>query len=100
MFRPAGTTACMQAGISISSAFEEIVMYGKKGRIGLAVLDSDLCIEPDLRRVLPEGVEIHTARVIYPHEVSPEAMEIATSGLDQAVKSLLAVQPRSIVWAC
>jgi maleate cis-trans isomerase len=75
-------------------------MYGKVGRIGLAVLDIDLCIEPDLRRVLPEGVEIHTARVIYPHEVTVEAMAEARRGLDLAVRSLAAVQPRAIVWSC
>jgi maleate isomerase len=75
-------------------------MYGSKGRIGLAVLDIDICIEPDLRRVLPEGVEIHAARVAYPHEVTPEAMAVATQGLDLAVKSLLAIEPRCIVWAC
>ncbi len=75
-------------------------MYGRKGRIGLAILDIDLCIEPDLRRVLPEGVEIHAARVAYPHEVTPAAMEVATSRLGAAVESLLPVEPRSIVWAC
>jgi arylmalonate decarboxylase len=75
-------------------------MYGRAGRIGLAVLDIDLCIEPDLRRVLPDGVEIHAARVIYPHEVTPEAMTEATRGLDQAVRSLTAVQPKAIVWSC
>jgi len=75
-------------------------MYGKKGRIGLAVLDNDLCIEPDLRRILPEGVEIHTARVVYPHEVTPDAMAEATRGLELAVRSLIAVQPNSIVWSC
>jgi maleate isomerase len=75
-------------------------MYGKKGRIGLAVLDIDLCIEADLRRVLPEGVEIHAARVIYPHEVTPEAMAQARRGLDLAVRSLAAVQPKAIVWSC
>jgi maleate isomerase len=75
-------------------------MYGTKGRIGLAILDIDLCIEPDLRRVLPEGVEIHAARVAYPHQVTAEALEEATRGLRQAVASLLAIKPRSIVWAC
>jgi maleate isomerase len=75
-------------------------MYGKKGRIGLAVLDNDLCIEPDLRRILPDGVEIHAARVVYPHEVTPAAMAEATRGLELAVKSLVAVQPKSIVWSC
>jgi maleate isomerase len=75
-------------------------MYGKAGRIGLAVLDIDLCIEPDLRRVLPEGVEIHAARVIYPHEVTPQAMTEAARGLELAVKSLAAVRPKAIVWSC
>jgi maleate cis-trans isomerase len=75
-------------------------MYGSKGRIGLAILDIDFCIEPDLRRVLPDGVEIHAARVMYPHEVTEQALKEATQGLSQAVASLLAVQPRSIVWAC
>src|SRR5215211_645451 len=75
-------------------------MYGREGRIGLAVLDIDLTIEPDLRRVLPEDVEIHAARVVYPHEVTPEALAQAASGLHGAVRSLLAVQPRCIAWAC
>lgn len=75
-------------------------MYGKRGRIGLAVLDIDLCIEPDLRRILPEGIEIHAARVAYPHEVTAEAMEQAARGLNLAVTSLVAVQPKAIVWSC
>jgi arylmalonate decarboxylase len=75
-------------------------MYGEAGRIGLAVLDIDLTIEPDLRRLLPEGVEIHASRVIYPHEVTPEALEQAAKGIDQAIKSLIPLQPRSLVWAC
>jgi maleate isomerase len=75
-------------------------MYGKQGRIGLAVLDIDLCIEADLRRILPDGVEIHAARVIYPHEVTPDAMAQARRGLDLAVRSLIAVQPKAIVWSC
>jgi maleate cis-trans isomerase len=75
-------------------------MYGKRGRIGLIVLDSDLCIEADLRRVLPDGVEIHAARVRYPHEVTAAAMEEATSHLGEAVQSLLPIAPKAVVWAC
>ncbi|MFO1056921.1 MAG: aspartate/glutamate racemase family protein [Dongiaceae bacterium] len=75
-------------------------MYGTGGRIGLAVLDSDLTIEADLRRLLPEDVEIHAARVIYPHSVSAENMAIATSGLETAIESLLPVRPAAIAWAC
>jgi maleate cis-trans isomerase len=57
-------------------------MYGRKGRIGLIVLDSDLTIEPDLRRLLPEGVELHTARVVYPRRVTKESLAIASEGRD------------------
>ena len=75
-------------------------MYGTTGRIGLAILDSDLTIEPDLRRQLPEGVEIHAARVRYPHSVSAENMRQAVAGLDDAIASLLPVRPAAVIWAC
>jgi maleate isomerase len=75
-------------------------MYGRGGRIGLAILDSDLNIEGDMRRLLPDSVETHTARVIYPKIVSPENMAIAADGLDQAIDSLLAIRPMAIGWAC
>jgi maleate isomerase len=75
-------------------------MYGSSGRIGLAVLDSDITIEPDLARVLPDGVALHASRVRYPHEVSVEALEEAQHNLKHAVESLLPIGPKSIVWAC
>lgn len=75
-------------------------MYGRAGRIGIIVLDSDLTIEPDLRRLLPEGVEIHAARVSYPRRVTPENLEIASKHAVAAVDQLLPVRPAAIAWAC
>ena len=75
-------------------------MYGRLGRIGLLVLDSDLTIEPDLRRILPEGIETHAARVIYPRRVTAENMEIAANGAIAAVEQLLPIRPSVIAWAC
>ena len=75
-------------------------MYGRKGRIGLIVLDSDLTIEPDLRRVLPEGVEIHAARVSYPQRVTPDNLAVAAEGAVAAVAQLLPVRPAALIWAC
>lgn len=75
-------------------------MYGRGGRIGLVVLDSDFTIEGDLRRLLPEDVEIHTGRVIYPHGVTAENLAAAVEGLEQAMRSLLPVHPATIVWSC
>ena len=75
-------------------------MYGSKGRIGLAVLDSDITIEPDLAGVLPAGVAAHASRVRYPHEVTMEALGATEAELEQAVQSLLPTLPNSITWAC
>jgi maleate isomerase len=75
-------------------------MYGLEGRLGLIVLDSDLTIEPDLRRLLPEGVEIHAARVAYPRRVTPENLEIASERAIAAVEQLLPIRPSAIAWAC
>jgi maleate cis-trans isomerase len=75
-------------------------MYGRKGRIGLIVLDSDLTIEPDLRRILPEGVEVHAARVVYPRRVTAENLAIASDRAVEAVEQLLPIRPSAIAWAC
>jgi maleate isomerase len=75
-------------------------MYGRKGRIGLIVLDSDLTIEPDLRRLLPEGVELHAARVVYPRRVTADNLAIAADGAVAAVGQLLPIRPSAIAWAC
>ena len=75
-------------------------MYGRKGRIGLAVLDFDITIEPDLAGILPHDVSLHASCVRYPHEVTVEALGVAQRDLGQAVEALLAIEPKSIVWAC
>lgn len=74
--------------------------YGKLGRIALAVLDSDYTIEPDMRRMLPEGVELHVGRVLYPHGVTESSLTVAVEGLGAAVDSLLPVRPSAVIWAC
>lgn len=75
-------------------------MYGRLGRVGLLVLDSDLTIEPDLRRILPEGIETHVARVVYPRRVTEQNMAMAADGAVAAVGQLLPVRPSVVAWAC
>lgn len=75
-------------------------MYGRGGRIGLVVLDNDYCIEGDLRRLLPEDVEVHTSRVMYPHSVTVESLATAQEGLAHAMRALHGVHPATIVFAC
>lgn len=75
-------------------------MYGRERRIGLAILDSDLTIDGDMRRLLPEEFEVHVSRVVYPHGVTAENLAIALRGLENAIQSLLPVRPAAIAWAC
>jgi maleate isomerase len=66
----------------------------------VVVLDSDITLEPELRRCVPSDVEYHVARVQYPHGVTPEALATATARLEDGIRSLLSVQPGVLVWAC
>lgn len=103
-FVPPGWRLTMDPGdiliCAVRNRSEDRNMYGRLGRIGLLVLDSDLTIEPDLRRILPEGIETHAARVVYPRRVTAENMEIAANGAIAAVEQLLPVRPSVIAWAC
>jgi maleate cis-trans isomerase len=69
-------------------------------RLGVALLSSDLVLEPELRRVMPYSVSTYVARVDYPEGVTDESLSIAAANLDLAVRSLLPVRPHAMVWAC
>ena len=75
-------------------------MYGTAGRVGLIIFDSDLTIEPDMRRLLPDAVEIHTARVSYPNRVTQENLRLAAERAVAALAQLLPIRPSAIAWAC
>jgi maleate isomerase len=69
-------------------------------RLGVALLNSDLVLEPELRRVMPHSVATYVARVAYPEGVTDDSLSIAAANLDGAVRSLLPVRPDAVVWAC
>jgi len=75
-------------------------MYGTSGRIGLAILHTDMTIEGDMRRLLSEDTEVHVARVVYPAAVTAANLAIAESRIEDALRSLLPVRPSVLAWGC
>jgi maleate isomerase len=75
-------------------------VYTRVPRIGVAVLANDLAAEPELRLLLPDDMAFYVARVDYPSQVTPANLRIAERNLEAAVRSLAAVRPNVVVWAC
>lgn len=74
-------------------------MYGWRFRIGLIVPSSNTTMEPEFYRVCPEGVSIHTARVLL-EEVTPDALVKMADYVLDAAKMLKTADVNVIVYGC
>ena len=66
-------------------------MYGKRGRIGLVSLATDLTVQPEIARIVPEGVAVYAAPITLPRgEVTPESLAemLANDELERAAEKL------------
>ncbi len=61
-------------------------LYGWRARIGLIVPSSNTTMEPEMWRMAPEGVSIHTARIPLEKVNVEELMEMEKYSVDEAVK--------------
>ncbi len=75
-------------------------MYADSPRVALAVLHSDISLEPELRELLPYDVAVYANRVAYPPEVTTANLREAVDGLQRCVGELAAVRPQVVVWGC
>lgn len=74
-------------------------MYGWRLRIGLIVPSSNTTMEPEFYRVCPEGVSIHTARVLL-EEVTPDALIRMADRVLDAAEMLKSADVNVIVYGC
>jgi maleate isomerase len=79
--------------------FEEVIMYGWKGRIGLLIPHRTITPEPEFNRMAPEGVSIHTGRFFF-EEPSPAALLKTEEEIYRAAPLVAGVNPDVIVVAC
>lgn len=83
-------------------------MYGWRGRIGLLVPATDSVCETEFHRLLPEGVSVHTERMMILPDISKEdtlvdwdeAHQIMHSDCMRAAKILAGVEVNVVVFGC
>jgi maleate isomerase len=74
-------------------------MYGWKGRIGLLIPHRNTTMEPEFYKMRPEGVSIHTARMIL-KEPSPSALREMEEEIYKAASRITGINPDVIVVGC
>ncbi len=72
--------------MDISYAMEDIA---PGGRIGLIALATDYNSETDLRRILPDGVELFTNRVLNANPLTIENLQAMASDVPRAARGIL-----------
>ncbi len=76
-------------------------MHGWRARIGIIVSPPNTVCEPELDRMAPEGVSIHTARLSRPPgvtELSKEMLQQTNEDLPRAASSLAALKPDLVLF--
>jgi maleate isomerase len=80
-------------------------MYGWRGRIGLLVLSTNFTTEIEFHNAVPDGVSVHTARIMF-KDTRDEKERIAfpfqmdLKDLIRASKEVACIKPKVIVYAC
>ncbi|MEI6405098.1 MAG: maleate cis-trans isomerase [Actinomycetes bacterium] len=78
-------------------------MYGSRGRIGLISLATDLTVQPEIARMVPEGIAVYAAPITLPRgEVTPESLAEMTENdeLERAAEKLAWAEVDVILFAC
>ena len=74
-------------------------MYGWRGKIGLVVPANNSVIEPELGRVLPEGVSLYATRMLARGDLTEEAIHAMEPQADRGVEELMATGVDLIAFA-
>lgn len=71
---------------------------GWRARIGLIYMHSSIVMEPEFSRMAPEGVSVHTTRIVLPKVVDKEGLtSLGESREIEACTALLAAAPLSAI---
>lgn len=73
---------------------------GKRANIGLLVLQTDLTIEEEYRRILPEGVALYHARLLSPAQITTDNLRKMEAEIPIAAGLLPAIPFKSIGFGC
>jgi maleate cis-trans isomerase len=74
--------------------------YGARGRIGLIVPSPNTVCETEMRMLAPEGVTVHTARLLYRPEDGSGALAAMDAHLPRTLDELAGAEVDVIAYAC
>jgi arylmalonate decarboxylase len=74
--------------------------YGYKAKIGLITPSSNTINEPDWWRMAPQGVTIHTSRVLLTGKADIESYGRMADSLDRAAEELATTEPDVVAYGC
>lgn len=74
-------------------------MYGWKGKIGLLIFASNITIEPEFYRMIPEGISVHASRIPF-KEVSRKALIEMEKGIYRAALLMTSIDFDVILVGC
>lgn len=75
-------------------------MYGWRGKIGLLIPANNTVIEPELNRLAPEGVTVHSTRMIVEGPFEAEALHRMEKQTSRGIEELLISEVDVIAYAC
>ena len=74
--------------------------YGWRARIGLILPSVNVTMEPEMARVMPAGVSIHTARVMTRGKTTPDSYREMACDVERAAELLETADVDIVAYAC
>lgn len=75
-------------------------MYGWRARIGLIIPANNTVIEPEIQNCLPDGVTVHSTRMLVEGPYDSEALIQMERNAARAIQELNVLEPDVQVYAC
>lgn len=75
-------------------------MYGWKARIGLILPSLNAVMEPEFNTMAPDGISVHTTRLMHPGDISMTELKKMAEGTEPAAELLATAGVNVIAYAC
>lgn len=91
----------LEPTVETVEVIEPLETLGPRGRIGLVALATDLCSENELRRMLPDGVELYTNRVSNTNPTTVENLRAMMPDIGRAAAGIVPdVSLDAMIYGC
>jgi arylmalonate decarboxylase len=74
--------------------------YGWRARVGLILPSLNVTMEPEMARLMPPGVSVHTARVMTQGKMTPDSYREMAADVERAAELLETADVDIVAYAC